>query len=70
MLYVREDIPSNSIAFEEKPIESLFIEIKLRNTKMVINCSYNPHKSEIKQHLDALRKSFDLHSLKYEEILI
>ena len=47
ILYVREDIPSNLIAFEEKPIESLFIEINLRNTKMLINCSYNPHKSEI-----------------------
>ena len=70
MLYVRENIPSNSIAFEEKPIESLFIEINLRNTKMLINCSYNPHKSEIKQHLDALRKSLDLHSLKYEKVLV
>ena len=37
---------------------------------MLINCSYNPHKSEIKQHFDALRKSLDLHSLKYEKVLI
>ena len=70
ILYVREDIPSNLIAFEEKPIESLFIEINLRNTKMLINCSYNPHKSEIKKHLTALRHSLDLHSSKYDKILI
>ena len=70
ILYVRQDIPCNLIAFEEKPIESLFIEINLRNTKMLINCSYNPHKSEIKKHLTALRHSLDLHSSKYDKILI
>ena len=32
MLYVREDILSNYIAFEDEPIESLFIELKLQNT--------------------------------------
>ena len=70
ILYVREDIPSNLIAFEEKPNESLFIEINLRNTKMLINCSYNPHKSEIKKHLTALRHSLDSHSSKYDKVLI
>ena len=70
VLYVREDIPSNLIAFEEKPIESLFIEINLRNTKMLINCFYNPHKSEIKTNLTALRHSLDLHSSKYDKTLI
>ena len=65
MLYVREDIPSNLIAFEDKPIESLFNELNLQNTKVLINCPYNPHKSE-----RALRNSLDLHSSKYEKILI
>ena len=46
MLYVRADIHSNLLAFEDKPIESLFIELNLQNTKILINCSYNPHKSE------------------------
>ena len=70
MLYVRADIPSNLLAFEDKPIESLFIELNLQNTKILINCSYNPHKSEIKKHLTALRNSLDLHPSKYEKILI
>ena len=47
MLYVRADIPSNLLAFEDKPIESLFIELNLQNTKILINCSYNPHKSMV-----------------------
>ena len=70
MLYVRADIPSNLLAFQDKPIESLFIELNLQNTKVLINCSYNPHKSEIKKHYRALRNSLDLHSSKYEKMLI
>ena len=69
MLYLRADIPSNLFAFEDKPIESLFIEFNLQNTKILINCSYNPHKTEIKKHLTALRNYLDLHSSKYEQIL-
>ena len=42
----------------------------MQNTKILINCSCNPHKSEIKKHLTALRNSLDLHSSKYEKILI
>ena len=29
MLYVKADVPSNLLAFENKPIESLFIELNL-----------------------------------------
>ena len=42
MLYVRADIPSSILAFEDKPIENLFIELNLQNTKILTNCSYNP----------------------------
>ena len=70
MLYVRADILSNLFSFEDKPIESLFLELNFQNTKILINCSYNPHKSEIKKHLTVLTKSLDLHSSKYEKILI
>ena len=69
MSYVREDIPSNLLAFEDKPIESLFIELNLQNTKILMNCSYNPHKYEIKKHLTVLRNSLDLYSSKCEKIL-
>ena len=69
-LYVRVDIPSNLLAFKDKPIESLFIKHDLQNTKILINCSNNPHKLGTKKHLTALRNSLDLHSSKYEKILI
>ena len=70
LLYVRENIPSNLIAIENKPIESFFVELNLRNDKWLINCSYNPHKNLIDNHLDALSKYLDLYSSKYEKVFI
>ena len=70
MLYVRQDIPSNLLAFEDKPIKSLFIKLTLLNTKTLTNCLYNLHKSEIKNNLTALRNSLGFKSMKYEKILI
>ena len=69
MLYIRADIPSNLLAFEDKLIKSLFIELNLQNSKILIDCSYNPHKSEIKKHLAGLTNSLYLHSSKYKKIL-
>ena len=64
MLYVRADIPSNLLAFEDEPIESLVIELNLQNTKILINCSYNSHKSEIKKTFDGFKKFFRFTLLK------
>ena len=47
MLFVREDIPSNLVEAEAKPIEGFYIELNLRNDKWLLNCSYNPHKNNI-----------------------
>ena len=44
MLYERVNILSNLLTFEDKPIESLFIELNLQNTKILINYTYNPRK--------------------------
>ena len=55
MLYVREDIPSNLLATDEKNhIESFYVELNLRNEKWLINCSYNPNKTMTCNHLEAL----------------
>ena len=71
MLYVTEDIPSNLFATDEKNhIESFYVEINLRNEKWLINCSYDPNKTMICNHLDALSKYLDLYSTTYENILI
>ena len=70
MLYIREDIPSNFVASDNKPIESLYAELNLQNIKMLINCSYNPHKADIGNHLVTLNSFLDVHSTKYEKNFI
>ena len=49
------------------------MEFNLRNSKMLINCSYNTHKAEIKKHLTALGNSLDfsgvterVHQMRYQ----
>ena len=71
ILYVREDIPSNLLATDEKThIGSLYVELNLHNEKWLINCSYNPNKTMICNHLHALSTYLDLHPTTYEKSLI
>ena len=70
ILYIREDIPSNLLATDKEPTESFYVELKLRNEKCLINCSYNPHKIMIKSHLATLSNFLDLRSSKYKKMLI
>ena len=56
LFFVREDIPSNLIAIQSKPIGSFFVELNLRNDERFINFSNNTYKSLIGNHIDALSK--------------
>ena len=58
------------LSFEDKPIEALFIELNFRKKKWVFSCSYNPNKNNISNHLQRLRNSLDLYSVKYENIIL
>ena len=68
-LFVREDIPSNLVEAEAKPIEVSYIELNLRNEKWLLNCSYSPYKNNIGNHLKALSDFLDSYSLTYEKVL-
>ena len=59
MLFVREDIPSNLLTTEDKLTEGFYVELNLRNSKWLINCSYNPHKNNIGTHLDKIGQSLE-----------
>ena len=48
----------------------MFVEGNLRNDKWLTNCSYNPDKSLIGNHLDALGKYLDIYSSKYEKVSV
>ena len=62
MLFVREDIPSNLLEAEAKPIESFYIELNLRKDEWLQNCFYNPRKNNIGNHLKTLIDFLDSHS--------
>ena len=70
LLYVRENIPSNLLEVETKPIEGFYVEINLHNDKWLINCSYNPHKNTIGNHLRALSEKLDIYSSSYSNFII
>ena len=69
MLDIRENIPSNLLAINKESIESLYVELNLQNKKYLLNCSYNFHKTMIKNHLATLNIFLDLHSSKYKKML-
>ena len=62
-LYVREDIPTNLI-------ERFYVEMNLCKDKWLINCSYNPHKNMIGNHLRALSEKLDIYSTSYDNFII
>ena len=68
-LYVREDIPSNLLSIETKPIGGFYIELNLRNDKWLMNCSYKPHKNMMGNHLPALSENLDLHTSTNEKFV-
>ena len=47
-----------------------YVEVNLRNEKWLVNCSHNPNKTMICNHLDALSTYLDLHSTTYEKVFI
>ena len=72
LLYIREHIPSkliNETDFDEST-EAMFIELNFRKKKCLLRCSYNPHKSEINNHLKAIGRNLDSYSSKYDNYII
>ena len=44
--------------------------MNLRNDEWLINCSYNPHKNMIGNHLRALSEKLDIYSTSYNHFII
>ena len=70
LLYVRKDIPAQILSHDFPSAESFFVEIILHKKKWFINCSYNPNKNNIKNHLEIISKALDAFSTKYENIIL
>ena len=66
--YIREDIPSRLLQFKSQcNIESPSIEVNLRKRKWFLNCSHNPHRNSILNHLECSNHVIDEHSKTYEK---
>ena len=60
LLFVQKDVPSRTLNPKSKTdIETLSVEINLRKRKWFLNCSYNPHKNQISNHLQCLNRLID-----------
>ena len=71
-IYIREDTPSRLLTEYKPPenVECLFVEINIRRKKWLLCCSYNPHKSNISNHLQYLNKGLDVYIKHYDNLLI
>ena len=72
LLYVRDEIPSRLLTdYKIKDnLELFFVEVNIRKKKWLLSCSYNPHKSNISNHLHHLNKGLDVYLKSYDNILI
>ena len=70
LLYVREGIPAKILNHDFPSAENVFVEIKLHKKKWLINCSHNPNKNNIKNHLEIVNKALDSFTTKYENIIL
>ena len=71
LLFIREDIPTKIISITPlKDFEGIFVELNFRKKKVLLCCSYNPHKNLISNHLNILGKILDTQMKIYDNFLI
>ena len=70
LLYIREDIPSRLLNSKLKTgVETTSVEINLRKRKWFLNCSYNPNKNFISNHLECLNCIMDAFSKNCDNVI-
>ena len=71
LLFIREDIATKIISITPlKDFEGIFVELNFRKKKVLLCCSYNPHKNLISNHLNILGKILDTQMKIYDNFLI
>ena len=69
LVFVREDIPAKHLSSESTPIEGIYVELNFPK-KNSLCCTYNPNRNIITNHLDALKRSLDPYSTKYDDLMV
>ena len=71
LLFVRENIPWKIIKTDcDADFDGIFVEINLRKKKWLLYCSYNPHKSNVANHLKNICKTLDKLSATYDNLIL
>ena len=70
LVFVREDIPAKHLSSENTPIEGIYVELNFRKKNWLLCCTYNPNRNIITNHLDALKRSLDPCSTKYDNLIV
>ena len=71
LLFIREHIPKKIINITHlKDFEGIFVELNFFKKKVILCCSYNPHKNLISNHLNILGKILDTQMKIYDNFLI
>ena len=71
LLSIREEIPTKIISITPlKDFGGTFGELNFRKKKVMLYCSYNPHKNLISNHLNILGKILDTQIEIYDNFLI
>ena len=64
LLYIREDVPSKLLFVEnENQIEGFLVDVN------VVNCSYNPYRGNIANHISNISKSCYICTSKHDNLL-
>ena len=67
---VREDITAKHLSRKSTPIESIYVELNFRKKNWILFCTYNPNRNIITNNLEALQRSLDSYSTKYDNLMV
>ena len=58
------------MSIESTPIEDIYVELNFRKKNWLLCCTYNPNRNIIANYLDALKRSLDPYSTKYDNLMV
>ena len=70
LIFVREDIPAKHLSSESTPIEGIYVELNFCKRNWFLCCTYNPNRKIVTNNLDAVKRSLDPHSIKYDNLMV
>ena len=70
LVFVIEDVPDWYLSSENTPIDGIYLKLKFRKKNWLLCCFYNLNWNIITNHLDALKRSLDPYSTKYDNVMV